>query len=256
MSYITATILVALATISGINLQSSMQVAMAQDLPLSSPACGQVVHGNVTLTANLDCTGDGLIVGGDNTTINLNGYAITGPGANSSKVGIAVPHSNNVVLHGSGAVRNFQAGILITGSENTEINRITFEKNKIAVFMTGSIGTTVEQNFLGPNAIGVASHSSVGAQIHANMMTGNDLAGVTLVNTDKSQVDANSIGGSRNGIFLDAQSTKNTILYNNVLMNGVDLNNADGLALNINGNEFIKNNCFVSQPSGGCNNPQ
>lgn len=119
--------------------------------------------------------------------------------------------------------------------------------------MTGSIGSTIEQNFIGPNTIGVASHSSIGVQIHANMMTGNDLAGVTLVNTDKGQVDANSIGGSRNGIFVDAQSTKNTILYNNVLKNDVDINNADGLPLNINGNELLKNNCFVSQPSGGCN---
>ena len=232
MSYTLATILVALATISGVNMQSSMQTALAQGLPLSSPACGQVVHGNVTLTANLVCTGEGLIVGGDNTTINLNGYSITGPGDNSSKVGVAVPHSNSVVIQGSGAIRNFQAGVLITGSENTNIHRVTFDGN---------------------NTIGVASHSSIGAQVHANMMTGNDLAGVTLVNTDKSQVDANSIGGSRNGIFLDAQSTKNTILYNNVLKNDVDINNADGLPLNINGNELIKNNCFVSQPSGGCN---
>ena len=91
MSYILATILVALATISGANIQSSMQVALAQGLPLSSPACGQVVHGNITLTANLVCAGDGLIVGGDSTTINLNGYSISGPGDNSSKVGIAVP---------------------------------------------------------------------------------------------------------------------------------------------------------------------
>ena len=253
MSYILATILVALATISGVNIQSSMQVALAQGLPLSSPACGQVVHGNITLTANLVCEGDGLIVGGDNTNINLNGYSISGPGDNSSKVGIAVPHSDNVVIEGSGAIRSFQAGVLITGSDGTNVHRVTFDGNKIAVFMTGSTGRTIEQNFIGPNTIGVASHSSIGVQIHANMMTGNDLAGVTLVNTDKGQIDANSIGGSRNGIFVDAQSTKNTILYNNVLKNDVDINNADGLPLNINGNELLKNNCFVSQPSGGCN---
>jgi hypothetical protein len=137
MSYILATILVALATFSGINMQNSMQVALAQE-PLSSPACGQVVHGNVTLTANLVCTGDGLIIGDDNTTINLNGYSINGPGDNSSKVGVAIPHSNSVVVQGSGSIRDFQAGILITGSEGTEINRVTFEGNKIAVFMTGS----------------------------------------------------------------------------------------------------------------------
>ena len=159
MSYILATILVALATISGANIQSSMQVALAQGLPLSSPACGQVVHGNVTLTANLDCTGDGLIVGGDNTTINLNGYSITGPGDNSSKVGVAVPHSNSVVIQGSGAIRNFQAGVLITGSENTNIHRITFDGNKDSCLHDRFDGSTVEQNFIGPNTIGVRLQS-------------------------------------------------------------------------------------------------
>src|SRR6187551_1476031 len=150
MSYILATILVALATISGVNIQSSMQVALAQGLPLSSPACGQVVHGNITLTANLVCEGDGLIVGGDNTNINLNGYSISGPGANSSKVGIAVPHSNNVVIEGSGAIRSFQAGVLITGSENTNVHRVTFEGNKIAIFMTGSIEVPLNRTLSDP----------------------------------------------------------------------------------------------------------
>ncbi|MGI0033116.1 MAG: hypothetical protein ACRD97_07585 [Nitrososphaeraceae archaeon] len=40
-----------------------------------SPDCGKVIQGNFTLTANLICNSkDGLIVGGDKTTINLNGY--------------------------------------------------------------------------------------------------------------------------------------------------------------------------------------
>ena len=67
-------------------------------LRLASPACGQVVKGNVTLTANLNCPGDGLIVGGDNTRIDLNGYSITGPGPDSSKVGIVVPNSDLLQL--------------------------------------------------------------------------------------------------------------------------------------------------------------
>ncbi|MGI0033115.1 MAG: right-handed parallel beta-helix repeat-containing protein [Nitrososphaeraceae archaeon] len=178
--------------------------------------------------------------------------SINGPGDSSSKVGIAIPNSTNVGIQGSGSIRDFQAGILITGSDNTRVNQITFEGNKMAVFITNSSGTTVEQNFIGPNTIGIASHSSIRPQIHANMMSGKYLAGVTLVNTDKGLVDANSIGGSRNGIFLDAQSTKNTVMYNDVLKNDVDINNADGLPLNINGNELLKNNCFVSQPSGYC----
>jgi len=136
--------------------------------------------------------------------------------------------------------------VLITGSKNTNVHRVTFEGNKIAVFMTGSNGSTIEENFIGPNTIGVASQSSIGVQIHANMMTGNDLAGVTMVNTNRTQIDANSIGGSRNGIFLDYQSNKNTVENNTALKNDIDINNADGLPLNINGNELLKNICMIS----------
>ena len=43
-------------------------------------ACGQVVSGVVNLTANLNCSGDGIIIVGPNTVINMNGFSITGPG--------------------------------------------------------------------------------------------------------------------------------------------------------------------------------
>ena len=51
--------------------------------PSSNGACGQVVSGVVNLTANLNCSGDGIIVGGPNTVINMNGFSITGPGQDS-----------------------------------------------------------------------------------------------------------------------------------------------------------------------------
>lgn len=215
--------------------------------------CGSVIQRDFTLTADLNCQVDGLIVGGDNLVIELNNHSINGPGPTSEKVGISVPHSNSVIIKGPGTIQNFQAGVLISGSQNTEVSRITFEGNKIAVFMTGSIGSIVEQNLIHSNAIGIASHSSLGAQILANAIFDNQLAGVTLVNTDSFRFDVNSIGGSRNGIYLDSQSSKNTILNNTVLKNDIDLNNADGLPFNINGNEALKNKCIVSNPSGWCN---
>ncbi|HET6800140.1 MAG TPA: hypothetical protein VFH25_06215, partial [Nitrososphaeraceae archaeon] len=53
--------------------------------PTTTAACGQVVEGLVELNSNLNCSGDGLIVGGDDTTIRLNGHTIMGPGPDSSK---------------------------------------------------------------------------------------------------------------------------------------------------------------------------
>ena len=263
MSYMVATIL-SMTAVIGLAMQPTAQMAHAQTqnqtssastttiTPITNPACGEVVQGNVNLTANLNCTGDGLIVGADNTVINLNGYTITGPGQQSSKVGIVIPDNSNIMVNGPGMIKGFQAGILATGSSNVQVKLAILQDNEIAVFTTGSDGTQLSQNTITNNNLGIASHSSKGASIMSNLITGNQLAGVTLVNTHKSVIAANNIEGGQNGLFLDAQSSDNTINMNNVLHNVIDLNNANGLAPNINVNSFADNNCMVSNPSGLC----
>lgn len=276
MSYMVATIL-SLSAVIGFVIQPTAVMAQAQTqtqqipspaadaiaaaskpssaatiTPITNPACGEVVQGSVNLTSNLNCTGDGLIVGADNTVINLNGYTLTGPGQQSSKVGIVVPNNDNIMISGPGVIKGFQAGVLATGSNNVQIKSIILTGNEIAVFTTGSTNTQVQENIIKNNNLGVASHSSKGASLMSNLITGNELAGVTLVNTHKAIIAANNIEGGQNGLFLDAQSSENTINMNNVLHNVIDLNNANGLAPNINVNSFADNNCMVSNPSGLC----
>jgi parallel beta-helix repeat protein len=219
---------------------------------VTNPACGEVVQGIVNLTSNLKCSGDGLIIGADNTKINLNGYSITGPGQQSSKVGAVVPNNDNIMITGPGVISGFQAGILATGSNNVQVKNIILKNNEIAVFTTGSTNTQVSNNIITNNNLGIASHSSKGANILSNLINSNTLAGVTLVNTHKAIVTANNIEGGQNGLFLDAQSSENTLNMNNVLHNVIDLNNANGLAPNINVNSYSDNNCMLSNPSGLC----
>jgi nitrous oxidase accessory protein NosD len=219
---------------------------------VTNPACGEVVQGNVNLTANLKCSGDGIIVGADNVNINLNGYSIIGPGQQSSKVGVVIPNNNNIMVMGPGVISGFQAGILATGSNNVQVKNIILKNNEIAVFTTGSTNTQVSDNIINNNNLGVASHSSRGASLMSNLINNNQLAGVTLVNTHKAIITANNIEGGQNGLFLDAQSSENTINMNNVLHNVIDLNNANGLAPNINVNSYSDNNCLLSNPSGLC----
>ncbi len=261
MSYMVATI-VSLAAVIGLAIQPSSLMAQLQNstasaspatvTPITNPACGEVVQGNVNLTANLNCSGDGIIVGADNVNINLNGYSITGPGQQSSKVGVVIPNNNNIMVVGPGVIKGFQAGILATGSNNVQIKSIILKNNEIAVFTTGSTNTQVSDNIITNNNLGVASHSSRGASLMSNLINSNQLAGVTLVNTHKAIITANNIEGGQNGLFLDAQSSENTISMNNVLHNVIDLNNANGLAPNINVNSYSDNNCMLSNPSGLC----
>ena len=236
------------------NQPSQASSSSSSAVPLStSLSCGQVIKQSVKLTANLDCKTDGIIVGADGITIDLNGFTISGPGEKSSKVGIMFADNDDVTVQGPGTIKSFQAGALFSGGQDNKISRVTFTENEIAIFETGSKNVVIEDNLLFGNSIGVAAHSSSGSKLTTNLFKSNDLAGVTLVNSASNELSMNTIQGSVNGIFLDGQSTKNNINSNNVLQNrGVDLNNGNGLPTNINNNVFADNNCNTSVPDGLC----
>src|ERR687890_1251143 len=135
MTYMVAAI-VSLAAVGAQVVSPMNAVAQIEQPPQGTVACGQVVQGNVTLTANLNCTGDGLIVGDDGTTINLNGFGIYGPGADNSKVGIGITE-DNVVINGPGIISGFEAGVLLTGANEFAIHALIIQDNEIGIFLSG-----------------------------------------------------------------------------------------------------------------------
>lgn len=234
--------------------QTATASAVEEEQPVSgSVSCGEVITQSVSLTSNLDCKTDGLIVGADGITIDLNGHTISGPGVATSKVGIMLSDQDDVKINGPGIIQNFQAGVLNTGGQDDKINQVTFTKNQIGSFNTGSANTGIEANSFFGNNIGVASHSSTGSKLLYNLFTGNDLAGVTFVNSATNEVTSNTIQGSVSGLFFDGQSRDNVVNSNNIINNGgVDINNANGLPLNVNNNQFNDNRCNTSVPAGLC----
>jgi parallel beta-helix repeat protein len=214
-------------------------------------SCGSVITGTVTLSSNLNCNHDGLIVGGGPATIDLNGFQIRGPGIDSSKIGIAVSE-NNVKIVGPGVITGFKAGILVTGASEFSVSSVVLQSNEVGILLTGVDSASVEENNLRNNLVGATAYSSNGLEIADNLMTKNALAGVLLVNTDGSAATSNNIQGSQKGIFLDSQSAENIVQMNNVRFNIVGLDNANGLAPASNKNTFSTNICGTSSPSGLC----
>ncbi|HKG30964.1 MAG TPA: right-handed parallel beta-helix repeat-containing protein [Nitrososphaeraceae archaeon] len=256
---ITALILSSIAVLSGpttniiIHIQQEALATMGDiRTPTTAAACGQVVEGLVDLNSDLNCSGDGLIVGGDDTTIRLNGHTIMGPGPDSSKVGVSVGNQDGVRIEGPGTIEQFQAGILASGVEGTVITEMILEDNQVAIFSTGTEGLQAMQNNLAENSIGVGSHSSNRLELSENLITANVLTGISLVTTDNSLISKNDIRESENGIFVDPESNDNRIESNKAQRNKVDLNNANGLATNVNQNGFSDNKCKISNPSGLC----
>ncbi|MGE5660812.1 MAG: hypothetical protein ACM3X1_01040, partial [Ignavibacteriales bacterium] len=105
-------------------------------------SCGQVVTEDVVLTSDLECAGDGLIVGADDVAIDLNGYKIssadetdstdlaTGYDGNS---GILVTDADNVVISGLGGIENFDAGVRFVGSSGGEVSDVAFTGNNVGI---------------------------------------------------------------------------------------------------------------------------
>lgn len=274
MIYILATLIafssVATITMQPISLSAQTQpVAPQQQSPLQtqqqesqeplaiSPSCGQVITQNVVLTSNLNCAdSDGLIVGASDIVIDLNGHTISGPDVNSqektsSKVGVMIPNMNNVVVQ-DGTIQGFQAGVLMTGSQNVELKSIVSKNNQIGAFSTGASIVNAHLSILMNNEIGFAGHSTQQPTLENNILYQNALAGITLVNTDNGVITLNSITESGNGLYVDNQSNNNNVNFNNVLLNTIDVNNANGLPVNTNANTYDQNNCMTSNPSGIC----
>ncbi|MEV4109442.1 right-handed parallel beta-helix repeat-containing protein [Nonomuraea sp. NPDC049695] len=70
-------------------------------------ACGDVLTAGVTLSADLNCAGDGLTVDADGVTVDLAGHTITGAGTG---VGIRVSNHTGVVVK-DGAITGFTRGV-------------------------------------------------------------------------------------------------------------------------------------------------
>ena len=76
--------------------------------------CGVPVTTSVTLTTDMTCAGDGLVVGKDNIVIDLDGHTVSG----GSGVGVLLGgHSGVTIRHGS--LESFVTGVDLDGSGNT-----------------------------------------------------------------------------------------------------------------------------------------
>ena len=91
---------------------------------VNPPTCGEVITANTTLSADIGpCWGDGVIIGADGITLNLNGHRILGDALRlDDMAGIRLPVRNFVTIE-NGAVSGFAEGIFFnSGGGNTVTN--------------------------------------------------------------------------------------------------------------------------------------
>lgn len=219
------TILVAVGLLVGI--LATPGTAAAPDL------CGSTVTTDITLTADLECDGPGLIVGADGVTIDLGGHSITRKAAIPGYVGgvgVLNPGYDNVTIT-NGAIRDFVQGILLENGTRD---------NTLSHLHVTALGTYHTVWVEGSNSRhNVISHNVLKGTVH-------------ISDAGETTIAHNSISPYATMVVVALDGTSGTVLTHNTISNslyGVDIYGASDTVLVHN--EFLHIVLYGMELAGG-----
>jgi parallel beta-helix repeat protein len=241
------------------NINRRILLQMKENMATPTASCGQVVTKDIVLTNDLECPEIGMIVKEDGITIHLNNHKLSLANTSDTKIpelehiGILISNQKNVTVEGPGIITGFDKAIEFVGSGESSAQGLSLSANKIGILLTASNNITIYNNAIYQNTIAIASQSCNDGKIVFNQILQNANQGIVLMTSQQFIVSANSaIDNGYNGIFLDIHSFNNMLLSNSVFNQTIDLNNANGVPVDVSANSFLKNNCHKATPDGLC----
>ena len=139
-------------------------------------ACGTVVTTDLTLSAPMSGCAEGLILGADGITVDLNGFSIDGTGAEGS-VGILAENRTGVSVM-NGTISGFATAVALRDSAYSAVQNLRITDSGAGVL------------------VGLGSANSVGANTIEKTGTG-----VSVIGSPATRVVGNSVTDSGVGIF-------------------------------------------------------
>src|SRR4051794_31925001 len=203
--------------------------AFAQNRNSTQPACGAVITVDTKLAADLTgCPGDGIVIGADGITLDLNGHSIGGdaaPGATGPDVGIRSVGFDGVTIE-NGTVQEFDFGVLVREASGDAFRGVVSTRNGRAGARLEAVadsrftGSTIAGNgtfginFFGGNHGNVTAHNTVSDngqggigdfvsehdRIEHNVVSGNGEDGITIGSSSDTVVEHNTVSGNFAGI--------------------------------------------------------
>lgn len=145
-----------------------------------SLACGEVVTTNVTLTKSMKNCASGLVVGADNLTIDLNGYAIKGL-ANGTGVGIDVTGRTGITVK-DGNISDFAEGVKLFNTSNSTVERLVIRRAvtgiRLARTDNGTDSNQILDNKVRDSVDGIVAFGAASSRIADNTLS--DLTGIGI----------------------------------------------------------------------------
>jgi hypothetical protein len=191
------------------------------------PKCGDTITTDTTLHKDLvDCPNNGIVIGADNITLDLNGHLIDGDGTPTSgcdnekefcDTGVVNErHDGVTVMHGS--IRQFGGGVTLFAVRQNRLQDISTSGNHfigIQLFNT-SRSLVQDSSGYGPNEeLGLGLFSSHHVRIAHNSFRKTAFNGIVVSGGGRNLVAHNQINGAgKDGVAVDAEA-KHTLLRRN-----------------------------------------
>jgi parallel beta-helix repeat protein len=202
------------ALVAAMLLASNVSVALGNHV-----GCGDVITQDTKLDSDLiACPGDGVVIGADDITLDLNGHTIAGI-ASIYPAGVSNSGFDGVTIRG-GEIRAFRAG-----AEFLEVSRSTIEDlsliNYAGVVIRGDINR-VERNTISSGELdygaGIVLLYGSGNRVVDNSVRSVGV-GITLHSTERNRIARNSISENYSGLSLIA-ARQNLIQHNLIDVHG------------------------------------
>lgn len=221
--------------------------------------CGQMITHNTTLHTDLvNCPDNGIVIGADDITLNLNGHVIDGAGGPSSGTGVGIYDRgahNGVTIEG-GTVREFGVGVLLASviandgtilkrGRDDAVRRLTTTDNQFGIFTVGTSDSTFERNRVQNSLHGIDLSSGADNRIVRNQESNDDTSDRRLSSafdgiliegpgSDHNLVRKNSVSVNSFGIRI-ANGDDNVVEMNRVTANefaGIEVSATSGATTN------------------------
>lgn len=194
--------------------------------------CGDTITTDTTLTADLGpCPADGLIIQGNNLTLNLNGHKITGSAIGN---GVTAYGIDEITIKGPGRITKCAAGIAVSDAGNVTVYGVTFTGNQTGVSVVHNINPAyinkririVGNKIVGTNQTGTGINIDWGSipYVYQNTIMGNSV-GVEVWDEVGAIIDENLITLNRTGIVVVGGDFVCYSIRGNLLV----LNQGDGI---------------------------
>jgi large repetitive protein len=203
----------------------------------SSPAlashvsCGDTITTDTRLDSDLvNCPNNGIVIGADNITLDLNGHTIDGngtpvdscPEGDICDVGVVSAGRSQVTVEG-GRIQEFGAGVSVTrgGAHNRLYHLAVVDNTDVGMIVVDNTDTVIEKNALSDDGTsGLVILGSQHVLVARNRVSGSHGFAIFLAGTDDSRIQHNKVDGNDHGIAVFEGSSRNIVRNNAVSHSG------------------------------------